>query len=79
MSHQQATRDSAPIRNWDHYLKSLGSYLKSVGESTGCFGDEETLRCHACGTWVETTLAQFSRYDGEPLCAGCAEAEGFNE
>lgn len=79
MSHQKSVWDPTSIKDWDQYLKSLGSYIKSLGESTGRCGDGETIRCHACGTWVETIFSQFSRYDGEPLCRDCAEAEGTDE
>jgi hypothetical protein len=75
MSHEQAAWNP----DWDQYIKNLNSYIKGLGESTGRFGGEESLRCHTCGTWVETTLAQFSPYDGEPLCADCALAEGTDE
>lgn len=78
MSQQKSVWDFPPIRDWYQSLKSLGPYLKSIGEDTGRYGDEEIIRCHACGTWVETIMAAFSRYDGEPLCASCAEAEETN-
>jgi hypothetical protein len=76
---QQPSAWGKPIKDWGRYLKSVDAYIRSVGESTVRFGDEESLRCHACGTWVEPTLARLSRYDGEPLCAGCAEAEGIDD
>lgn len=63
---------SQPSPAWDNYIKGFG-------ESTGRFGGEDTLCCHICGQWIETTMAHFSRYDGEPLCAGCAETEGAEE
>ncbi len=72
MRHEQ----SAWNPDWDQYIKNLNHYINGLGESTGRLGGEESLRCHACGKWIETTLAQFSRYDGEPLCAACALAEG---
>lgn len=60
---------------WSPYLESLDHYIRGLGESTGRFGGEDTLCCHTCGHWIETTLAQFSRYDEEPLCASCAGTE----
>jgi hypothetical protein len=53
---------------WDHYVKNLEN-------STGRFGGEETIRCHMCCRWVDAVTVQFSRYTGDLLCTGCAEAE----
>lgn len=67
-NHQSARKPSA----WDQYIQGLKN-------STSPLSDEDSLCCHTCGTWVETTLAHFSRYKGEPLCLGCAQAEGTVE
>ena len=67
-THQFARKPSS----WDQYILGLKT-------STGRVSDEDSLCCQSCGTWVETTLASFSRYTGEPLCPGCAQAEGTVE
>ena len=67
MNHHPSAQDQ-PAKNWKKYIAGLE-------ESTGSFGSEEIIRCHACGKWVETVLAQFSRYTGEPACADCAQSE----
>ena len=59
----------------DRHGKTWKKYLAGLEESTGSFGSEEIIRCQACGKWVETVLAQFSRYTGEPTCAGCGQFE----
>ena len=69
MSHHQSARKPSA---WDQYIQGLKN-------STRCFSDEDSLCCQSCGTWVETTLASFSRYTGEPLCPGCAQAEESSE
>lgn len=67
MNHHPSAQDH-PVKHWKQYIAGLA-------ESTRPFGGEEIIRCHVCGIWVETVLAQFSRYDGEPTCAGCAQSE----
>lgn len=79
MSHEPSVWGHPPLKDWGQYLKSLDRYLKGLGKSTGRFGGEESLQSQRCGTWVEATLAQFSRYESEPLCTGCVQAEGSDE
>ena len=69
MHHQHAARQPS---SWDRYIQGLEN-------STSLGVNDHTLCCHTCGRWIETDLAHFSRYTGEPLCAGCAEAEGPDE
>ena len=66
--HPSARKSSA----WEQYIEGLKN-------STGRVSDEDSLCCQSCGTWVEPTLTSFSRYTGEPLCSGCAQAEGTGE
>ena len=75
MSNKVAARGLPPMNDWGQSLKSLDAYIQGLENSTGRFGGEETLRCQACGRWVETVRVQFSLYTGEPLCPGCAESE----
>lgn len=70
---------SQPSFHWDHYIKSMEHIIKRLGESTGCLGGEESIRCHTCNTWVEPVVVHFSSYDGEPLCPACAQAEEADE
>jgi hypothetical protein len=69
MSTHPSTRKSS---TWEQYIQGLKN-------STGRVSDEDSLCCHLCGTWVEPTRAYFSRYTGELLCPGCAQAEGTGE
>ena len=32
MSHQPSAWGHEPIKDWDHYIKCLDAYIKSVGE-----------------------------------------------
>jgi hypothetical protein len=63
---------------WERCSQSISQPITGWAESTRRVSDEESLHCQACGRWVEPVLAQFSRYTGEPLCPGCAEAEETN-
>lgn len=69
MSHHQSARKPSA---WEQYIQGLKN-------STGRVSDEDSLCCQSCGTWVEPPLASFSRYTGEPLCPGCAQAEETGE
>ena len=69
MSHHRSARKPSA---WDQNVQGLKN-------TTGRVSDEDSLCCQSCGTWVEPTLASFSRYTGEPLCPGCAHAEETGE
>lgn len=77
MSNKRAARGRPPIQDQDRTLKSWDAYIQNLEESTGHVGGVETLRCQACGRWVETVGVLFSPYTGEPLCPGCAESEAI--
>lgn len=70
---------SQPSFHWDHSSKRMEHSINCLEESTGCFGSEESIRCHACNIGVETGLVHFSGYDSEPLCPACAQAEEAGE
>ncbi len=51
---------------------------KELYDSTSNAG-EDTVCCTQCGKRMEMITACFSRYDGEPLCAACAQAGEVQE
>jgi formylmethanofuran dehydrogenase subunit E len=57
---------SKPKTIWQYHVKELYDSTSDAGE--------DTVRCTQCGKRMETITACFSRYDGEPLCAACAQA-----
>ncbi len=63
---------SEPTTSWSRYIESLEN-------NTGRFGGDDTVCCQACGKRIETSTAQFSRYDGEPLCGRCADTEATED
>ncbi len=57
---------SKPETIWQYQVKELYDSTSDAGKDTVC--------CTQCGKRMETITACFSRYDGEPLCAACAQA-----
>ena len=51
---------------WQYHVKELYDGPGDAGE--------DMVSCTLCGKRIETIIARFSRYDGEPLCAHCASA-----
>ena len=51
---------------WQYHIKEIYDGASSAGE--------DTVSCILCGKRIETITASFSHYDGEPLCAACAQA-----
>ncbi len=61
------------------HTSSWSRYIASLENNTGRFGGDDTVCCQTCGKRIETSTAQFSCYDGEPLCDRCAEAEAATD
>jgi hypothetical protein len=50
---------------WQYHVKELFDWTGDAGDDMVC--------CTQCGKRIETITVFFSRADGEPLCAACAQ------
>jgi phage FluMu protein Com len=65
---ERGSRMSKHESTWNRYVEALDN-------STRGHDGEDTVRCDDCNKRIETMTVSFSRYNGEPLCPNCHQAE----